>query len=236
MAADSSKGQKQQLQKARADPGEENSDPKEVANTYQGLSGLRGSPFLGKFCWFHTWAVTQAPDSIPVLSLTQRVAPGSCWPHREEEAAQGLPQHQCPQPVWGPHPVPPPTRQEHPGSCTDPQPCSFSLTGSPSCMRHPDALGMGTAAHTLHTAGTFPAALPGRAGEEEMGMAWQVHTSSALSQISPAPSHPAHHMPAHTHPPRPPRAPGQTHSRRGGKKSSKRLTVFQPHHKTFLTF
>lgn len=107
-------------------------------------------------------------------------------------------------------PCPPTERQEHPRApALTPSPAAFSLTGSPSCMRHPDAVGMGTAAHTLHTAGTFPAALPGRAGEEEMGMGWQVHTSSALSQLSPAPSHPAHHMPAHTHPPPPPApAPG----------------------------
>lgn len=67
-------------------------------------------------------------------------------------------------------------------------------------------------------------------------MGWRVHTSSALSQLSPAPAHPTHHMPTHTHPPRPPRAPSQTHSRKGGKKSSEQLTVFQLHHKTFLTF
>lgn len=58
----------------------------------------------------------------------------------------------------------------------------------------------------------------------------QVHTSSALSQLSPAPSHPAHHMLAHTHPLRLPRAPGQTHSRKGGKKSSERLTSLNTKH------
>lgn len=233
MAADSTEGQCQQLpapKGARVDPEGENPDPREVANMYQGLSGLRGSPFLGKCCWFHTWAVTQAPDSIPVLSLTQRVAPGRTRSYQTHTLTTGKRKQlrnsqnsnvpsQCGVLALSPHSEAGAPR----APALTPSPAAFGLTGSPSCMRHPDAVGTGTAAHTLHTAGTFPAALPGRAGEEEMGMGWQVHTSSALLQLSPAPSHPAHHMPAHTHPPSLclPQAPSQTHSRKGGKKSSK---------------
>lgn len=212
-AAPSSKGDQEPMQEGRTPI------PGKRPTCTRGWSELRGSPFLGKCCGFHTWAVTQAPDSIPVLSLTQRVAPGRtrsrqpCTPQGREEAAQALTEKKRPQPGWAPHPVPPQRGRSTQGTCADPQPCSLRPHRLFLLSEAPGYRGDGhSCPHPAPSSGIFPAALPGRAGEEEMGMGWRVHTSSALSQLSAAPSHPDHHMPAHTHPPRPPRAPGQTHS------------------------
>lgn len=130
--------------------------------------------------------------------------------------------------AWGARatgPCPPPADQQPYA------PTSARSTAVGLCLQG-DAAGMGTAL------GRAPLPLPGRAEEEEMGS--RVHTSSALSQPSPTPSHPAHHTPAqtHTHTHHRRRAPGQTHNTQRRKeqkgikkkkkrqKSSKRMTLF----------
>lgn len=64
------------------------------------------------------------PDSA-CGSRQDTLTPAPHTRHKEEEAAQGLPEQQCPHPGWAPRPVPPQQGRSTQGTCADPQPCSL---------------------------------------------------------------------------------------------------------------
>lgn len=158
--------------------------------------------------------------------------------HGEEEAAQELSEQQCPQPVWGPHPVPPQRGRSTQGTCSDPQPCSLRPHRLSLLYEAPRCRGDGhSCPHPAHSRDLpCSSSRKGWRGGDGDGTAGshQLSTFAALaSPVTPGSSHACSHPP-----PLPAPAPGtRPNSQQRGwkKKSSKRLTVFQSHHKTFLT-